>query len=121
MASARFGSAASVLSSLPQSILGSTAQGSREGKGHQIMGKRKKANATSNSYEDLPLEGLGEPVDVLKAGYIRDFISGLPVRATPEEIQGTQVFSKRLVEDYGYPKSHVITRPQHRVRARPSD
>jgi len=56
-----------------------------------------------------------------KVGYIRDFISGKPVRATPEELQAVQVFSRRLVEDYDYPKSYIVTRPQHRVRARPSD
>lgn len=57
----------------------------------------------------------------LKVGYIRDFISGQPVRATPEEIEAVQVFAQRLVEDYHYPKTHVVTRPQHRVRSRPSD
>lgn len=56
-----------------------------------------------------------------KEGYIRDFVSGVPVRISPEEVQAVQVFSKRLVEDYGYPKSCVATRPQYRVRARPSD
>ncbi len=32
-----------------------------------------------------------------------------------------QVFARRLVEDYGYPKSHLQTRPQFRVRKHPSD
>lgn len=59
--------------------------------------------------------------DNLKAGYIQDYISGQPVKETPEEVQAVQVFSKRLVEDYGYPKSHIQTRPQFRVRKRPSD
>ena len=31
------------------------------------------------------------------------------------------MFSRILVEDYNYPKSHIITRPQWRVRSRPSD
>lgn len=57
---------------------------------------------------------------VLKPGYVADFVSGIPVRATPEEVQATQVFSRRLVEDYGYPKSNLQTRPQHRVRSTPS-
>ena len=57
----------------------------------------------------------------LKDGYIEDFISGTPVRATPEEVEAVQVFSKMLVEDYGYPKELVQTRPQWRVRVRPSD
>lgn len=59
--------------------------------------------------------------DELKPGYLRDFISGQPVKATPEEVHAVQVFSRRLVEDYGYPKPHIQTRPQHRVRKRPSD
>ena len=63
----------------------------------------------------------GEPPTELKAGYIRDFISGQPVKATPEEVDAVQVFARRLVEDYGYPVSHIQTRPQWRVRKRPSD
>ncbi len=57
----------------------------------------------------------------LKAGYLLDFISGEPVKATPEEVEAVQVLSQRLVEDYGYPKSHIQTRPQYRVKKRPSD
>ncbi len=57
----------------------------------------------------------------LKPGYLRDYISGLPVKATPEETEAVQVFTRRLVEDYGYPRTHVQTRPQYRVRKRPSD
>ncbi len=52
---------------------------------------------------------------------ITDYISGLEVLATPEEIQAVQVFSKQLVEDYGYAKSQITTHPQHRVKASPSD
>jgi len=54
-------------------------------------------------------------------GYIIDFISGLEIKATPEEIDAVQVFAKQLVEDYNYPKSHIQTRPQFRVKVRPSD
>ena len=57
----------------------------------------------------------------LKGGYIEDFISGIPVRATPEEIEAVQVFSKMLVGDYGYPKEFIQTHPQWRVKVRPSD
>ena len=32
-----------------------------------------------------------------------------------------QVFARRLVEDYGYSRNRIRTRPQHRVRRRPSD
>lgn len=59
--------------------------------------------------------------DELKLGYIHDFISGLPVKATSEEIEAVQVFARRLVEDYGYSVSQIQTRPQFRVRSRPSD
>lgn len=57
----------------------------------------------------------------LKTGYISDFVSGQAVKATPEEMEAVQVFSQRLVKDYGYPKSHIQTRPQYRVRKHPSD
>ncbi|SFF36479.1 N-6 DNA methylase [Thermoflexibacter ruber] len=52
---------------------------------------------------------------------ITDFISGLEIKSTPEEIEAVQVFARQLVEDYGYPKTHMQTHPQHRVKARPSD
>lgn len=57
----------------------------------------------------------------LKEGYILDYISGLPVKETPEEVEAVQPFSKILVDDYGYPKEFVHTRPQYRVKVRPSD
>ena len=56
-----------------------------------------------------------------KDGYIEDFISGTLVKNTAEERHAVQVFSRILVEDYGYPKSAIRTRPQWRVKARPSD
>lgn len=58
---------------------------------------------------------------MVKKGYLVDYISGKEVKATPEEIDAVQIFSKQLVEDYGYPKEHIQTRPQFRVKARPSD
>ena len=58
---------------------------------------------------------------ITKGNTVTDFISGIPARATPEEIHAVQVFSKLLVNDYGYPKSKIRTRPQWRVKARPSD
>jgi type I restriction enzyme M protein len=57
----------------------------------------------------------------LKEGYLEDFISGAHIRATPEEVEAVQVFSKFLVEVYGYPKERIRTRPQWRVKVRPSD
>jgi len=56
-----------------------------------------------------------------KEGYIFDYISGQEVKATPEEIDAVQTFSKQLVEDYGYPKENIQTHPQFRVKVRPSD
>lgn len=56
----------------------------------------------------------------MREGYIEDFISGVPVRATPEEVEAVQVFARRLVEDLGYPKEHIRTRPQFTVRRSPS-
>ncbi len=50
-----------------------------------------------------------------------DYISGIEVNATPEEVEAVQVFSRQLVEDYGYKKEQIQTRPQFRVKARPSD
>lgn len=55
------------------------------------------------------------------ATQVTDYISGRNVRATPEEVEAVQVFARRLVEELGYPKSHVQTRPQFRVRVAPSD
>lgn len=60
---------------------------------------------------------IGDP----RGKFLTDFISGQQVRATPEEVEAVQVFVQRLVKDYGYSKSHIQTRPQYRVRTRPSD
>ena len=56
-----------------------------------------------------------------KTGYVIDYISGQEVKATPEEVEAVQIFSQRLVEDYGYDKKQIQTHPQFRVRKRPSD
>ena len=58
---------------------------------------------------------------VVPPGHILDYVSGTPVNAGPEEVESVQVFARRLVEDYRYPKTHLQTRPQYRVRKRPSD
>jgi len=60
-------------------------------------------------------------IEPIKDGYLRDFISGQQIVAGKEEVQAVQVFARQLVEDYGYPKMHIRTRPQWRVKARPSD
>jgi len=56
-----------------------------------------------------------------KDGYLIDYISGKRVKDGPEERDAVQIFARMLVEDYGYPKLHIQTRPQHRVKVRPSD
>jgi type I restriction enzyme M protein len=56
-----------------------------------------------------------------REGQIQDFVSGHWIKAGPEEIDAVQIFSRRLIEDYDYPKSHIQTRPQYRIRKRPSD
>ncbi len=56
-----------------------------------------------------------------KEGYIIDYISGQQVKATPEEINATQTYSRILVDDYGYSPAQIQTRPQFRVKASPSD
>ena len=57
----------------------------------------------------------------MSVNLIKDFISGKEVKATPEEIEAVQVFSKQLVQDYNYPVENIQTRPQFRVKVRPSD
>jgi len=52
---------------------------------------------------------------------IVDYITGVEVASSPEEVDSVQVFARQLVEDYGYSKSQIQTHPQFRVKARPSD
>ncbi len=52
---------------------------------------------------------------------IIDYISGLEVNATPEEVEAVQPMARLLVEEYGYPKEHIQTHPQYRVKRAPSD
>ena len=56
-----------------------------------------------------------------KEGYIRDFISNKLVKAGAEEVESVQIFSRLLVDDFGYKKTQIQTHPQFRVRKRPSD
>jgi len=42
-----------------------------------------------------------------REGQIQDFVSGHWVKASPEEVDAVQIFSRRLIEDYDYPKSHI--------------
>ena len=65
--------------------------------------------------------GALESDQLLKPGFLLVYVSGVIVKASPEEVEAVQVFARRLVEDYSYPKTHIQTRPQYRVRKRPSD
>ena len=56
-----------------------------------------------------------------KSNKLIDYISGLEVPKTPEEIEAVQVLAKQLVEDYEYSKEQIMTHPQFRVKATPSD
>lgn len=84
-----------------------------------VAGRKNRGSSTEHIAEASP-EDENEGTAVA-TGYVRDFISGLRIRATPEEVQATQVFSRRLVEDFGYPVDHITTRPQFRVSRRPSE
>ena len=58
--------------------------------------------------------------DIIRDGYLIYYISGKSVKDGPEEREAVQIFARMLVEDYGYPKEHIQTRPQHRVKVRPA-
>ena len=74
---------------------------------------RKAAKTRARRVDTLP--GL-----LVCGAFITDYITGIDVRATPEELDAVQVFARRLVEEFGYPKELITTRPQFRVRQRPS-
>jgi type I restriction enzyme M protein len=79
---------------------------------------------STDTHDDANLDDTADPgvpdPDLIKKGSVEDYVSGLPVKSTPEEIEAVQVYARRLVEDYGYPKAHLQTRPQWRVRHTPS-
>lgn len=81
--------------------------------------KRRNHRAYSKRSEE-PVEPVATGVTG-STGFLTDFISGTQVRSTPEEVEAVQVFCRRLVKDYGYSKAQIQTRPQYRVRKRPSD
>lgn len=87
-------------------------------KKNQSTPKTANSRSKSTHIEHSPVEAFeATPPD----GYLIDYISGKPVKDGPEERYAVQVFARMLVEDYGYPRSHIQTRPQHRVKCRPSD
>ena len=55
-----------------------------------------------------------------EAQFATDYISGIDVKAGPEEIEAVQPFSRRLVEEYGYLREQIQTRPQFRIKSSPS-
>lgn len=72
--------------------------------------------------EQLDTAGAAAVEEVVESdSHIVDFVSGRRIQATPEEVEAVQPFARQLVEDYGYPQSHVHTRPQWHVKASPSD
>lgn len=76
---------------------------------------------TDADVSDEPTASPGVPDPrTVKRGSVKDYISGQMVPATPEEIESVQVMARRLVEDFGYPKEHIRTRPQWRVGTSPS-
>ena len=105
-----------------ESIFESTASQARRDARQGIIG-----NAERAGFPWLPMtesDNIAQhsgPERGTKPGYIQDYVSGVDVRATPEELEAVQVFSKRLVEDYDYDREQLQTRPQFRVRNRPSD
>jgi len=87
------------------------------------MGDRRIFRRDPIPKNEIPLRGNECSKNMIKPSdnKITDYISGLEVNATPEEVEAVQVFAKQLVEDYGYAKAQIQTRPQFRVKARPSD
>ncbi|MBY9006418.1 MAG: N-6 DNA methylase [Candidatus Lokiarchaeota archaeon] len=49
-------------------------------------------------------------------GYHIDFVSGKYVKSTSEEIEAVQPFERKLVEDLGYSKKQIQTRPQFYIK-----
>ena len=85
------------------------------------LGERKSSANHPNQETSRTLLTHQEIEEVASGKRVIDYVSGKPVMATPEEVESTQPISKQLVEDYGYPKDLITTRPQYRVKARPSD
>jgi len=50
--------------------------------------------------------------EVVAEGYIKDFVTGRLLLERPEETEARQVFERRLVEEYGYPKNELTIEHQ---------
>lgn len=58
--------------------------------------------------DNLPEERkIGEELVELKDGYLEDFLTGEPIKKTPEE-KVRQVYLRRLNREYDYPKKHMM-------------
>ncbi|WP_191682357.1 N-6 DNA methylase [Janibacter melonis] len=75
--------------------------------------------ATTTRDDSAPAEA--EIQASVKEGRIEDIVSGRQLLATPEEVEAVQPFIRQLLDDYGYPKAHIRTRPQWHVKTSPSD
>ena len=65
----------------------------------------------------MPVQKTLENTELVpREGYIIDYISGVEIKARQEEIDAVQPFSKILVEELGYSKRQVQTRPQYAIR-----
>ncbi len=84
--------------------------GDRDDEQHEPNGETEQPDSTGGP------AGPEEP----GVGFVLDYITQQSVRATPEETEAVQVFARRLVEEFGYPRENITTKPQFRVRARPS-
>ena len=71
--------------------------------------------------ETTPAGAEAEIAASVSDGRITDIISGRKIPATPEEVEAVQPFIRQLLDDYGYPKEHLRTRPQWHVKTSPSD
>lgn len=71
--------------------------------------------------EDIPATAEAQIEASVLEGRILDQISGRKVLATPEEVEAVQPFIRQLLDDYGYPATHIRTRPQWQVKSSPSD
>ncbi|GAB2542312.1 hypothetical protein [Rhodanobacter koreensis] len=109
--------AKSLLEQLPEVIARGRQQAEKilEGREEQRRAIRKK-----QKHADMDdVENAAAEQEVVKDGYLVDYISGKPVKDGPEEREAVQVFSRMLVEDCGYPRARIQSRQQHRVKVRP--
>jgi hypothetical protein len=74
--------------------------------------RKKSSVAEKTNLSDLSDKDLASISD---SDFIYDYISGTPVRSTPEEIEAVQVFARRLVDELGYHKEELFRDPTQEV------